>query len=392
MRILVVHDIGVLEGGAEILLTRTSAELRRQGHEVRTLTSDSPIPTFADATYRANDATIVGKLSHYLYNGSAKKALLRELRAFKPDIVHLHTLTKASPAIMDVLADVPTVMTLHDYGLMYPLLHKVLPQKDFCGYGDVACCPRHAGILRYYFESLRVRLYRIKRKKITSYIVPSRFVAAVASKLGYEPVVLLRNSIELAAPSKKKVARSPYTILFVGRLEAEKGAMELFEAVKLVLRHVPDARLVIVGTGTEERALRQRIARDGLQDSIELRGQLPYADIEDLYRSATVLAVPSLWPEPFGLIGPEAMQFGLPVVSSGRGGMSDWADDGRNALIADPQNTAAFADALTRILRDGQLRATLAQQALKDAREFSMQRYVTELIAVYERARTRHKA
>jgi D-inositol-3-phosphate glycosyltransferase len=86
------------------------------------------------------------------------------------------------------------------------------------------------------------------------------------------------------------------------------------------------------------------------------------------------------------------MQYGLPVVTSGNGGIVDWAQHERNSLIADPHNAADFATALQRLLTDTALHAKLSAQATKDAQQFSMQHYASGLVAIYERARTRHAA
>ena len=339
MKILMVHDIGFVDGGAETLLLRTARALKNRGHEIFILTSDAGQPTFADATFRANDTTQLGKLKTYLHNRSAARVLTKVLDEFQPDVVHLHTVTKASPSILRVLTKrhIPAVMTLHDYGLLYPRMHKVLPRQQFCGLGDEACCARHAGFGRYYFELLRTGLHIRAARVVRTFVAPSHFVATIAVSQGLEPVKTLLNP----APDGDVVpARSPdpTTILYSGRIEPEKGVPELIRSFALVRQKIPKAKLVLVGGGSLLNELKSARAA-----GVTFMGQLPFAELERQYQRAAVLAVPSLWPEPFGLIGPEAMRYGLPIVASGRGGMREWALEGQTALIANPQDTQAFA-------------------------------------------------
>ncbi len=382
MRVLMVHDIGVVDGGAEVLLTRTTEALTRRGHDLFVLSSDSPEPTFAQASFHAADQTQIGKLKYYLHNPGAAKALAKVLDEFQPDVVHLHTITKASPSILRLLKKrhIPTVMTLHDYGLLYPRMHKALPREQFCGFGDEACCVAHAGVGRYYFELLRTGLHMQQRDAVRTFIAPSYFVADIAERVGFKPLEVLPNpGLDGKAPAHKP---DEALIVYSGRLEPEKGIHELISSFELVRQKVPKAELVIVGGGSLLSELKS-LKMPGLT----VTGFIPYLEVEKYYQRATVLAVPSLWPEPFGLIGPEAMRFGVPVVASGTGGMGEWALADQTALIADPRDAKAFAHALIRVITDKKLQAKLSKNALDKVKDFSLDIHVQKLEDIYERAR-----
>jgi glycosyltransferase involved in cell wall biosynthesis len=382
MKILMVHDIGMPEGGAEILLTREVEALSARGHEVFVLTSDAKEPTFAHATFRVADETQLGKVKYYLYNRDAARTLIKVLSEFKPDIVHLHTITKASPSILRVLRrrGMPTVMTLHDYGLLYPRMGTALAREAFCGLGDEACCARHAGAGRYYFERLRTGLHRRERRAVRTFIAPSYFVADVAEHQGFTPLEVLPNpGIDAEAPARKP---EDALIVYSGRLEPEKGIRELIAGFELVRQELPKAKLVLVGGGS----LFEELSRRKLP-GVTLTGLIPYAKVERYYQRATLLTVPSLWPEPFGLIGPEAMRFGLPIVASGTGGMGEWALEDQTAVIADPRDARVFADALVRVLRDQKLQAKLSRNSLAKVKDFSLETHAANLENIYERAR-----
>jgi len=388
MKIVMIHDIGFVDGGAEVLLLRTVETLRSHGHKVFILTSDTGTPTFADATFHADDATQVGKLKTYLYNPDAARSLAKVLDTFRPDVVHLHTITKASPSILRVLKRrrVPAVTTLHDYGLLYPRMYKVLPREQYCGLGDEACCARHAGFGRYYFELLRTGLHLHASRAVQAFVAPSHFVATIAASQGLEPVMALPNP----APDDDAVQErspNPATILYAGRIEPEKGVRELVRSFVLVRQKIPGAKLVLVGGGSLLDKLKG--ARTA---GVTFMGQRSFAELERQYQRAAVLAVPSLWPEPFGLIGPEAMRYGLPIVASGRGGMREWAIDGQTALLASPQDTQAFASALVHVLSDKKIQDTLSRGGRTKVRDFSLDVYTQGLEKTYDRARQAVKA
>jgi glycosyltransferase involved in cell wall biosynthesis len=100
---------------------------------------------------------------------------------------------------------------------------------------------------------------------------------------------------------------------------------------------------------------------------------------------ADLLVVPSLWPEPFGLIGPEAGRFGVPAAAFDVGGISEWLHDGVNGALApgNPPTARGLADAIVRCLRDPVLYAKLRKGALETSLSFNMRRHVESLIGIF---------
>lgn len=382
-----VHDIGALTGGAEHSLRKIRRELIRRGHEVRAVTGDRPAPEpeFRDYVFTSRDATVAGKLLHYLYNFSAKRTVAAAVRDFQPDVIHACTVTRLSPAGVKAMRGIPTVMDLRDYGLMYPLLHKHLPRDEFCGFGDGACCPRHAGLLHYYFEVLRVHLHRRRFRQISAFIVNSEYARRLAEELDMKPAVVLHSPID-CIPAPANEPRIAHSVLYAGRLEPEKGVLELLDAFELVLKSLPDAQLLFAGGGGLGPELESRINRRGLSGSVRMLGLLSKPDLHCWYRKIRLVVVPSLWPEPFGLVGPEAMARGVPVVASGRGGISDWLHDGENGLIADPCDAHQMADAITRLLTDDSLFQAMSRKAIESVSKFRLDLYVDNLEQLYDEA------
>ncbi|MCL6105736.1 MAG: glycosyltransferase family 4 protein [Actinobacteria bacterium] len=388
MKVLIVHDIGALVGGAEYSLLKIRQELTRRGHEVKTVTGDRPRPEpgFSDFTFSSKDASAAGKLFHYLHNSSAKKTVATAIEDFHPDVIHACTVTMLSPAGMKAMRATPVVMDLRDFGLMYPFMHKYLPREDFCGYGDEACCPQHAGYRRYYFEILRIYLHRRRFGQISAFIVNSNFMKQLADSMGMKPAVCLENPIEPIPDDLPGEPRHKNGILYAGRLEPEKGIMELLDGFELILRAHPEAELLIAGEGSLSAGIAARMRNGPLGKSVKLLGQLSKPELHQWYGRARLLVVPSLWPEPFGRVGPEAMAFGVPVVGSGRGGMSDWLEDGRNGLIADPRDAKKMAGAIMILLEDETLHREMSLRARASAGRFRLDSYIDKLERLYEEA------
>ena len=103
-------------------------------------------------------------------------------------------------------------------------------------------------------------------------------------------------------------------------------------------------------------------------------------DLGDYYARAKLVAVPSRWPEPFGMIGLEAMHYGRPVVAFRVGGIPDWLEDGATGLLVPEQDVRAFAAALEKLLGDPPLCAQLGAQAQERVRtKFRFENYLDRL-------------
>jgi glycosyltransferase involved in cell wall biosynthesis len=172
-------------------------------------------------------------------------------------------------------------------------------------------------------------------------------------------------------------------VVFAGRLVKPKGVEVLLRAARDV-----DAEFVICGDGRQLDALHALASRLGVQERISFSGWLGPEQLARELAEASVVAVPSLWPEPFGLVGIEAFAAGRPVVASATGGVEDWLDDGRTGLCVPAGDSRALAGALSELLADPERqRAMGAAGRITVSERFTEAHHVAGLLAAYETAK-----
>jgi glycosyltransferase involved in cell wall biosynthesis len=181
-------------------------------------------------------------------------------------------------------------------------------------------------------------------------------------------------------------------LLFVGRLVERKGAAFAVRALAELAQRGTRARLVIVGEGPERAALIELADSLGVRDRLELTGVLSPSEVRSQYAMGGIFVMPAVtdWKgeqEGFGMVIVEAMAYGLPVVASRSGGIPDIIRDGENGLLVPERDGVALADAIERVIHDGELAARLATAARDDVRHrFAPARIATAFDTVYRRA------
>ncbi len=153
-------------------------------------------------------------------------------------------------------------------------------------------------------------------------------------------------------------------ILIVGRLikgEGMKGHDRLIDVMPDVIRAMPDARLIVVGTGDNLDFYRNLANEKGLADHVIFAGFVEDEVLAELYRRCGVFAMPSRQ-EGFGLVYLEAMRAGLPCVASNCDAAQEIVVDGETGYIVNPDDRVALTSALTRLLNDDELRRKLGNK------------------------------
>ena len=186
------------------------------------------------------------------------------------------------------------------------------------------------------------------------------------------------NQVARATPE-----RSGRDVICVGRLSPEKGQSGLLDIFASIRQRVGDARLILVGSGPDERILRSQAERLGLGEAVQFAGRLSEADTLDAIAAADVLVVSSFM-EGLPIVLMEAMALGTAVIAPRLAGIPELIDDGRNGLLFTPSNWNELEGRIERLLGDESLRARLVGQARQTVvREFDIARSADALASLF---------
>jgi glycosyltransferase involved in cell wall biosynthesis len=156
-------------------------------------------------------------------------------------------------------------------------------------------------------------------------------------------------------PHDQQWPNTAWQLMFIGRMDRLKGGRQLLDALPKVQTAIGEPiRVVFAGDGPA-RVEWERHARQiaGYAIHIEFAGWLQHSQLAAVLGTTDLVVMPSLWPEPYGLVGPEANRRGIPVVAFATGGIPEWLIDGVNGYLApgDPPTVDGLADAIIRCLR-----------------------------------------
>lgn len=391
MKILIVNNLATMHGGAEAMIAQLKAGLVKEGHQVRVLCGNEKGngAKIADVRFVTCSEHISPLRPIYLFNPFAIAALRKELRTFKPDVVHLHTISKASPFILPLLRDYPTALTLHDHSMFDPTRVEDVPllepyRKTFCDY--FISKPS----LRFYLEKLRFGALRLFAGNVNTVLACSDFYASCARDSGIFPhVTTLHNGIDLPASSP---ITSRWNVLFVGRLSEEKGVPVLVGAAGILRKTYSELQVDIVGGGRQMKRIKRMISKMELEDTVHLLGYKTSAEIAGLYQRSSLVAVPSMSPDNLPTVCIEAMGAGRPIVASRIGGLPELVEDGKTGFLVSPNDPQALAIGISRLLADPQLMEKMGKAGREKAeKEFAADPYIRNTLIEYDKIRAYHK-
>jgi phosphatidyl-myo-inositol alpha-mannosyltransferase len=171
-------------------------------------------------------------------------------------------------------------------------------------------------------------------------------------------------------------------LLFVGRFESRKGLLELLKAYRLLRRAGCQCRLLVVGSGPQEREARRYLMTRKM-GGVEFLGKVTDEVRDALFKTADVYISPATGRESFGIVLLEAMAAGTPIVCSDIHGYKGVVRRGREGLLVPPKKPKAIAAAVARLLSDDELRARMGASGIARAEEFSWERVTAKVDDYY---------
>ena len=206
-------------------------------------------------------------------------------------------------------------------------------------------------------------------------------IAVVYNAAGPEFYPISDPAVVVAVKARCGIPRDRF-ILSGGGSEPRKNIPRLVEAFGRATRLLEKLNLVVVG-GMERGAdaILEAVRRARLDEAIIFPGHVPLKDLRVLYSSCALFAFPSLY-EGFGMPVLEAMACGAPVVSSNASSLPEVVGD--SALLVDPRNLEAWAQAMTRVIEDANLRDDLRRRGALRVKAFSWEQSAWEQLRVYQ--------
>jgi glycosyltransferase involved in cell wall biosynthesis len=375
MRLLFVHERMGAFGGAEANIFVTADELRRRGHEVAL--------AFGGGEGReASKWSEVFEERFFLDAKTGEADIQKALAHFSPDLVFIHKMADTGVLKGLFKSNRPTVRMVHDHDLccMRGYKYNYFSRKICTRAASLYCVfPCGASIARRpgsRFLPVRWVSYWAKRRELALNRKINRLIVAT----DYMRAELLRNGfaaekIEIHAPVPRTgriTDQSSFDgrnrIVYAGQIIRGKGVDVLLEALARVQTPF---ECVILGDGSHRAECERLRDQLGLRDRVCFEGYVPQARIAEFYKDASLAVMSSLWPEPFGATGLEAMRCGLPVVAFDAGGIREWLLDGENGYLVPWMDRDCFAQRVETLLAD----KTLARQLGENGRRLADQRF-----------------
>jgi glycosyltransferase involved in cell wall biosynthesis len=313
------------------------------------------------------------------WNLSTYQTMRRLIQQERPDVIHIHKLRGLSPSIWNAAAAEgcrPIVQTCRDYELISPegLLQSTI--------GRMAA-RRHWAIRPY--QAIRARASNL----VDVATSPSRFTLETITRLGFfgrARQVVVPNTHGLSAAELDALPAGPASdpaglrLLYLGRLESEKGIDVLCRAFAGITAELPQVYLDVAGGGGREAELRAAYAD---LPRLRFHGHVSGAAKDGVIAQCDVLVMPSIVNEVFGNSIIEAYAYGKPVIAARIGGMPEVVDEGETGLLVEAGQVESLQQAIRLMLAHPEKRSQMSQACREKARCYTLEAVTAAYLAAY---------
>jgi len=410
MRILLVNYRYFISGGPEKYMFNIKKMLEDNGHEVIPFSvhGNQNVETEysryfvepiggRDAVYydeyKKTPRVIWQLFSRSCYSLEVEKAIQREIKDVKPDLVYIiHFVNKLSPSVIcgAKKLGVPVVLRLSDYFLLCPRFD-FLSDKKICeecltrGYHrciQKRCVKGSLGASVIRVLSMKIHNLLKVYDDVDAFITPSRFLKQKLAENGFQPGKI--TCIPTFTSSKTQVGEpcvGSYGLYF-GRITEEKGV----ETVVKAYEKLPDHKVKIMGDDTTEEAVRlKKYVVEQELTNIEFVGFRRGEELEEIIKGARFTMIPSIWYDNLPNTALESFQYSKPVIASNIGSLPELVEDGFNGFLFDPYSPEELAEKIRRF-DDEALVAKMGANSRKRLEEkFAPETHYRALMEVFER-------
>lgn len=394
MRILLVNQSWGLSGGQEEYILQVGNGLIERGHEVKLLYGK----------FGGQKVGIErGRFKTDEISGLKSEGVLEAARHFRAEVINLQNVF--DPGLVRALSrEFPTTRFVHDHSGYCPGNSKYFFNSGkICTIATSSVC-----LVNAYKEKCMTRrpflsIQRVRER--SSWLGALKGLPVLMCNSNYVKGQLVLNGLNserivvnglfpghgLSDQSGSSIGSDPLArtdpqrrgaeILFVGRLFKEKGVDLLLKSCALIKSKF---HLNIVGEGWEKERLMELSKQLRIEKRVKFLGFKVGPDLVDLYRQSDFLVLPSVWPEPFGMVGLEAHLFKKPVIAFNVGGIPDWLENGVNGFLLEEITPMALAERMEILINSPDLAKKMGGSGLKKVEnQFNLQRHLDVLEQVY---------
>ncbi len=393
MKILYINSLysPLVKGGAELSLQLIVEGMKSLGHEVVVVSLHPENAPRVDEVngvkvyrvplkngywpYQDTQPSKLSKMAWHLRDrkNSAMGATIRQIvKDEKPDVASCHNLAGWSIAVWDELDafGIPIIQVLHDFYLLCPNsnMNKAgIP----CGEQCMSC-----HLLRYNHAKESSKVNAVVG---ISQSILRRFTSAAYFSQAAQHVIYNVRSAPGPQPPRIRKPREKLVLGYLGTISKVKGVEWLIEQFQKL--SIPRT-LKIAGQGDE--ATVEEFRTLAKISPVEFVG---YVKPNEFLQTIDVLVVPSLWDEPLGMVAIEALAHGIPVITSGKGGLSESVKHDINGLICPPERSNSLGDAIVRLYDYPSLYNRLSAAAAGSVSHFlDKERLISQYSQVVENA------
>jgi glycosyltransferase involved in cell wall biosynthesis len=385
MKVLHINDYYDRVGGAETILFSVLDALEEKGI-TNVIVHQHPTDVMTDwrRVYK-----VPGLGDPYSRQASiAADTLQRIIREEKPDLIQIHDI--CNPDVVEISRRyAPTIQSVYNHIFYCPGGGKYLPflgricERPFGKGCLVSAFLTHCNSIRprvllsSYHRSRRM----LKNSRGLVFLTLSKYQAECLLQNGCPPEAVkvlppLTDLPALHAPHGKR------QVLFVGRVVKQKGLDQLIHALPYL---DSSCRLIVCGDGPEVHTAKEIAQRLGIEARIDFLGWVGRDKLGLCYEASSVVVVPSVWPEPFGMVGIEAMSYGKPVVAFRVGGIPEWLEDGATGFLAKPYDVKEMAEKISYLLKHPDVAREMGIRGRKRVeQDFNKQKHISSLLEFYK--------
>jgi glycosyltransferase involved in cell wall biosynthesis len=390
MKILMICDYIQPLGGTEQYLLSISAELEKLGNQVhffygikadRTMSCEQRRAYFFPEIIQSDGRLKQSEVEH----------IRKALSEIDPDVAYFHNVPNFS--LIRMVADsVPSCRYVHDHRLFCPKGDKMflLSGKTCHHPSGIGCYLNNLwrGCL-HPLPHITLPLIKHNRQTIKAHsalklIVASEYMRICLKKNGLVDSSIYKIPYFSNLPDCEST-RFENFVLFGGRLIRQKGLGFLIRSMKFWSESL---RLVVAGDGPQRKQLTRLAAKTGVAERVKFLGSISNTGMQRYYERCLCLAVPSVWDEPFGIVGIEAMQCGKPVVAFDVGGVPEWLENGKSGFMVPRKDVQALGEAINRLFNNRGIAEKMGIQARQLYQEkFHKDHHIRHLMQLFKSLR-----